>query len=81
MEVEDFFHTNPNVKDAAAIGLPDERLGEIVAVIIEVVPGKTLTVEEVQKFSESPSEIQETPQDILRRGPEKSDRQDREAEA
>jgi acyl-CoA synthetase (AMP-forming)/AMP-acid ligase II len=53
VEVEDFFHTNPNVKDAAAIGLPDERLGEIVAVIIEVVPGKTLTVEEVQKFSEA----------------------------
>lgn len=53
VEVEDFFHTNPNVKDAAAIGLPDERLGEIVAVIIELVPGKTLTTEEVMKFSEA----------------------------
>ncbi|MBA4417621.1 MAG: AMP-dependent synthetase [Syntrophus sp. (in: bacteria)] len=53
VEVEDFFHTNPNVKDAAAIGLPDERLGEIVAVIIEVIPGKTLTVEDVLKFCEA----------------------------
>ncbi len=53
VEVEDFLHTNPNVKDAAAIGLPDERLGEIVAVIIDIVPGKTLTVEEVMKFCEA----------------------------
>jgi acyl-CoA synthetase (AMP-forming)/AMP-acid ligase II len=52
VEVEDFLHTNPNVKDAAAIGLPDERLGEIVAVIIDVAPGKTLSVEDVLKFCE-----------------------------
>ncbi|HOE17867.1 MAG TPA: AMP-binding protein [Syntrophorhabdaceae bacterium] len=52
VEVEDYLHTNPNVKDIAAIGLPDERLGEIVAVIVDVVPGKTLTEEEVLKFCE-----------------------------
>ena len=52
IEVEDFLHTNPNVKDAAAIGLSDERLGEIVAVVIDVVPCKTLTEEEVLKFCE-----------------------------
>jgi acyl-CoA synthetase (AMP-forming)/AMP-acid ligase II len=52
VEVEDFLHTHPAVKDAAAIGLPDERLGEIVVVIIEVVPGKTLTEEEVMKHCE-----------------------------
>jgi len=52
VEIEDFLHTNPNVKDAAAIGIPDERLGEIVAVIIDVVPGKTLTEEDVLKFCE-----------------------------
>jgi len=53
VEVEDFLHTNPNVKDVAAIGLPDDRLGEIIAVIIDVVPGKTLTEEEVSKFCEA----------------------------
>ncbi len=52
VEVEDFLHTHPAVKDVAAIGLPDERLGEIVVVIIDVVPGKTLTEEAVFKFSE-----------------------------
>ncbi len=40
-EVEDFLHTHPAVKDAAAIGIPDERLGEIVAVVVDIIiPGK-----------------------------------------
>lgn len=53
VEVENHVYTHPAVKDAAAIGYPDERLGEIVAVVIEVVPGKTLTEEEVLAFCES----------------------------
>jgi acyl-CoA synthetase (AMP-forming)/AMP-acid ligase II len=52
VEIEDFLHTLPGVKDIAAIGFPDERLGEVVTVIIDVVPGKTLTEEEVLKFCE-----------------------------
>ena len=52
VEVEDFLHAHPNVKDVAAIGYPDERLGEVVTVIIDVVPGKTLTEEEVVKYCE-----------------------------
>jgi acyl-CoA synthetase (AMP-forming)/AMP-acid ligase II len=52
VEVEDFLHTLPGVKDIAAIGYPDERLGEIVTVIIDIVPGKTLTEEEVLKHCE-----------------------------
>jgi acyl-CoA synthetase (AMP-forming)/AMP-acid ligase II len=52
VEIEDFLHTLPGVKDIAAIGFPDERLGEVVTVIIDVVPGKTLTEEDVLKFCE-----------------------------
>jgi acyl-CoA synthetase (AMP-forming)/AMP-acid ligase II len=52
VEVEDFLHTLSGVKDIAAIGIPDERLGEIVGVIIEPVPGRTLTEEEVLKYCE-----------------------------
>ncbi len=52
VEVEDFLHAHPNIKDVAAIGCPDERLGETVAVIIEVKPGKSLTEEEVIKYCE-----------------------------
>ena len=52
VEVEDFLHAHSSIKDVAAIGIPDERLGEIVAVVISVVPGKTLTEEEVLTFCE-----------------------------
>jgi acyl-CoA synthetase (AMP-forming)/AMP-acid ligase II len=52
VEVEDFLHTHPHVKDVAAIGFPDERLGELVTVVIEVVPGKSLTEEEVTAYCE-----------------------------
>jgi len=52
VEIEDFLHTHPKVKDAAAIGYPDERLGELVTVVVDVVPGKTMTEEEVLKFCE-----------------------------
>ena len=50
VEVEDFMYTHPKVKDAACIGLPDERLGEIVVAIVEVKPGETMTEEEMVKF-------------------------------
>ena len=53
VEVEHFVYSHPSVKDAAAIGYPDERLGEIVAVVVEVAPGKTLTEEEVLKYCEN----------------------------
>jgi acyl-CoA synthetase (AMP-forming)/AMP-acid ligase II len=51
-EVEEFLHTHPAVRDVAAIGMPNDRLGEIVAVVIDVVPGKTLTEEEVLQHCE-----------------------------
>jgi acyl-CoA synthetase (AMP-forming)/AMP-acid ligase II len=52
VEIEDFLHTLPGVKDIAAIGFPDERLGEVVTIIIDVVPGKVLTEEDVLKHCE-----------------------------
>jgi len=52
LEIEDFLHTNAKVKDAAAIGCPDERMGEIVTVVVEVVPGQTMAEEEVFAFCE-----------------------------
>ena len=52
VEVEHFVFRHPCVKDAAAIGYPDERLGEVVAVVVELVSGKTLTEEEVLHYCE-----------------------------
>ena len=52
VEVEDFLHAHPGIKDVAVIGIPDERLGEIVAAVIEAVPGKGLAEEEIVKYCE-----------------------------
>lgn len=53
VEIEDFLHTHPKIKDIAAIGYPDERLGEIVTVVVEAKPGLTITEEEVLQFCEA----------------------------
>ena len=50
VQIEDFLRTNMAIKDVAVIGMPDHRLGEITAAIIEVKEGYTLTEEEVNHF-------------------------------
>jgi len=52
VEVEDILRRHPGVYDAAVIGIPDERLGEIVAAVIDPKPGTTLTEEELNQFCE-----------------------------
>ncbi len=50
VQIEDFIRTNNAVSDVAVIGLPDERLGEIAAAIIQLKDGFTCTVEEMDEF-------------------------------
>jgi acyl-CoA synthetase (AMP-forming)/AMP-acid ligase II len=50
VQIEDFIRTNNKVHDVAVIGLPDKRLGEIAAAIIEVKEDETMTKEEVDEF-------------------------------
>ena len=50
VQIEDFLAAHPAVSDVAVIGLPDKRLGEIAAAIIEVKPGMTCTEEEINDF-------------------------------
>ena len=50
VQIENFLMTNPKIHDAAVIGLPDHRLGEIAAAIIQVKEGMELTEEEVNRF-------------------------------
>jgi acyl-CoA synthetase (AMP-forming)/AMP-acid ligase II len=52
VEVEETLRRHPKVYDAGVFGLPDERLGEIVAAVIDPKPGETLTEEEVSQFCE-----------------------------
>ncbi|MBP5228466.1 MAG: acyl--CoA ligase [Kiritimatiellae bacterium] len=50
VQIEDFLRKNEHIKDVAVIGLPDQRLGEIAAAIIEVKPDHKLTEEDVNTF-------------------------------
>lgn len=52
VQIEDFLRANDNIKDAAVIGLPDARLGEIAAAIIEIKEGCTLSEADVETFCE-----------------------------
>lgn len=50
VQIEDFLRTNEAIHDVAVIGLPDKRLGEISAAIIDLKPGFQCTEEEINSF-------------------------------
>jgi long-chain acyl-CoA synthetase len=50
VQIEDFLRANEHIKDVAVIGLPDKRLGEIAAAIVELKPGASCTEEELMEF-------------------------------
>lgn len=52
VEIEAFLRANNDIKDVAVIGLPDRRLGEIPAAVVEVKSGRELTEEMLFEFCE-----------------------------
>ena len=50
VEIENFMAGFKAIKDVAVIGLPDPRLGEIAAAIVELVPGVDCTEEDINEF-------------------------------
>ncbi|MBE6921575.1 MAG: acyl--CoA ligase [Ruminococcaceae bacterium] len=50
VQIEDFLRAYPKIKDVAVIGLPDPRLGEIAAAIIEIKEGESCTQAEIDEF-------------------------------
>ena len=50
VQIEDYLRAYDKIKDVAVIGLPDKRLGEIAAAIIEIKPDMTCTEEEIYEF-------------------------------
>ncbi|PYG87043.1 acyl-CoA synthetase (AMP-forming)/AMP-acid ligase II [Ruminiclostridium sufflavum DSM 19573] len=50
VQIEDFLRTSTKIKDVAVIGLPEKRLGEITAAIIELKPGCECTEQEIEAF-------------------------------
>ena len=50
VQIEAFLAAMPKIHDVAVIGLPDKRLGEIAAAIIQLKDGVECSEEEIQKF-------------------------------
>ncbi len=50
VQIEDFLHTFEPVEDAAVIGLPDKRLGEITCAIVEIKKNHTCTEEDIEEY-------------------------------
>ena len=50
VQIEDHLRAHDKIKDVAVIGLPDKRLGEICAAIVEVKENMSLTEAEVNDF-------------------------------
>ncbi len=50
VEIEDFIINHDKIRDVAIIGAPDERLGEIVAAVVQFKPGQTMSEEEFFNF-------------------------------
>ena len=50
--MEEVLQSHLNIYDVAVVGIPDERLGEIAAAVIDLKPGKNLTEAEIIIFCE-----------------------------
>ena len=50
VQIEDHLRAHEKIKDVAVIGLPDKRLGEIAAAIIEIKEGMSCTEGEINEF-------------------------------
>ena len=50
VQIEAFLAAHPKIHDVAVIGLPDKRLGEIAAAIIQVKEGCDCTEAEIEEF-------------------------------
>ncbi len=50
VQIEDFIRNHSAVHDVAVIGLPDKRLGEIAAAIIELKDGTSCTEDDINEF-------------------------------
>ena len=53
LQIEDFLRQFDKLSDVAVIGLPDARLGEIAAAIIQIKDGMDCTEDEINRFCEA----------------------------
>jgi len=50
-EIESALLEHPHIEEVAAFGVPDEALGEQLAVVVHAKPGESLTPEDVRRFA------------------------------
>ncbi len=65
VEVENIILRHPKVFDVAVIGTPDKRLGEKVTAVVDVVPGESMTEEELNTFIEENLPRYKRPRQII----------------
>ena len=63
-EVEAVLFEHPKIKEAAVIGLPDERLGEVAAAYVVLKPGETATEEEIIAFCKERTAAYKAPRSV-----------------
>jgi fatty-acyl-CoA synthase len=63
-EVEEFLYSHPKVAEVQVVGIPDERLGEVVLAWIRLKSGESATEEEIRRHCEGQISYFKIPQHI-----------------
>ena len=63
-EVEEFLYTHPKVGEVQVVGIPHERLGEIVVAWIRMKPGQEATEEEIRGWCQGQIAYYKIPEHI-----------------
>ncbi|HJX35315.1 MAG TPA: long-chain fatty acid--CoA ligase [Desulfatiglandales bacterium] len=65
-EVEEFLYQNPNIRNVAVIGVPDEKEGEVVKAFIELHPDKKgkVSAEDIRKWAKEQMAYYKVPSQI-----------------
>src|SRR5687768_8067925 len=53
LEIEEVLRTHPSIAECAVIGVDDEDWGERVSAAVELAPGATLTLDELQRWAKA----------------------------
>jgi len=64
-EVESPLKAHASVEDALVVGVPDERWGERVAAVVQLVPGASLSLEELQSHLREHVAGYKVPRDLV----------------